>query len=66
MSPLVFLAIIFKPLIEEVTKMVTFEFNDFNEMVAWREDYIKKYHEKPYITAKIIKGEYIIKATVSL
>ena len=46
--------------------MLTFEFNDVNELSDWREDFIKNFNEVPRITAKIVNGEHIFLATVSM
>lgn len=46
--------------------MVTFIFNDVKELADWRKDYIKKFNEVPRITAKIVDGEHLFTASVSL
>ena len=46
--------------------MLVFEFNDVYELSDWREDFIKRFNEVPRITAKIINGEHIFLAKVSL
>lgn len=46
--------------------MVTFIFDNVKELADWREDYIKDFNEVPRITAKIIDGEHMFTASVSL
>ena len=46
--------------------MLIFEFNDVNELSNWREDFVKRFNEVPRITAKIVNGEHIFLARVSM
>lgn len=46
--------------------MLTFIFSDVNELNEWRDNFIELFDEVPRITAKIVNGEHIFKASVSL
>ena len=46
--------------------MLEFIFDDVNDLVKWLDNHVKEYHEQPRITGKIIKGEKIFTAYVSL
>ena len=46
--------------------MLTFIFDDVNELNDWRTRFIELFNEVPRITAKIVGGKHIFNASVSL
>lgn len=46
--------------------MITFIFDDIEQLNNWRNSYIEQYGEIPRLTAKIINGERTFTASVSL